>query len=60
MYYDEQVIDGVLCFRTNPKDKWTPFTRERLTSRILELQAKLNTLIEDVREANNLIRDTTA
>lgn len=24
MYYEEKMIDGVLYYRTNPRDAWTP------------------------------------
>ncbi len=39
MYYDEQVINGVLCHRGAPNGKWIPFTVEQLTARLQELKA---------------------
>jgi hypothetical protein len=39
MYYDEQVINGVLCHRGTPNGKWIPFTVEQLTARLQELKA---------------------
>lgn len=37
MYYDEQVIGGVLCHRSTPKGEWIPFTSEELTEKYTEL-----------------------
>jgi hypothetical protein len=39
MYYDEQVIDGVLCHRGTPDGEWTPFTAEQLTTKLQEAKA---------------------
>ena len=35
MYYDEQVINGVLCHRGLPDGEWIPFTAEQLTQRLV-------------------------
>lgn len=37
MYYDEQVIGGVLCHRSTPKGEWIPFTLEELTEKYMNL-----------------------
>ena len=32
MYYEEKIIDGVLCHRDDPDGKWIPFTIEALST----------------------------
>jgi hypothetical protein len=41
MFYEEKVINGVLCFRTTPTTPFVEFSKERLTARITELEQKL-------------------
>lgn len=33
MYYAEETINGVLCWKSHPKGEWIPFTAEQLTSK---------------------------
>jgi len=50
MYYDEQVINGVLCHRGTPDGQWIAFTSKELTAKIVELKAEVSSLecqIED-------------
>ncbi len=32
MYYEEEIIDGILCHRGTPDGEWVPFTLEALTT----------------------------
>lgn len=32
MYYEEKIINGVLCWRNDSEGEWTPFTIEALSS----------------------------
>ena len=36
MYYEEQVIDGVLHWRGTPAGEWQSMTAERLTGMLME------------------------
>lgn len=38
MYYDEKVIDGVLCYRTHPDGEWNQLSPKAMTERIVGLQ----------------------
>lgn len=38
MYYDEQVINGVLCHRGTPDGQWIAFTSKELTAKIIKLK----------------------
>ena len=40
MFYEEQVRDGVLCYRSTPTGEWTPMSAERLTAMLLELRQR--------------------
>jgi hypothetical protein len=42
MYYKEDIINGVLCFKTTPNGEWREFSKENLTKRIKELEEKIN------------------
>jgi hypothetical protein len=42
MYYDEQVIDGVLSWRGSLDDAWVPFTAAELTEKFETLNQKFN------------------
>ena len=38
MYYEEKVIDGVLCVRVIPDGEFEPLSQEALTKIIVELR----------------------
>lgn len=38
MYYEEKVIDGVLCFRDMPNGKWRQFTLAELTIKLQDME----------------------
>lgn len=45
MFYEEQLIDGVLCWRMSPRDckgygDWIPKTAQELTALVLELRQR--------------------
>jgi len=40
MYYEETIVNGVLCFRTMPNTQFVEFSKERLTAKIKELELK--------------------
>lgn len=43
MYYEEKVVNGVLCYRSGPRDEWTPFTAQQLTDRVVFGEKKAHT-----------------
>lgn len=34
MYHEEKTINGVLHYRTDPRDKWTPYSAAQLTAKL--------------------------
>jgi len=38
MYYEEQIINGVLCFRNTPNGEWSEFTIQQLSEKCVELK----------------------
>lgn len=40
LYYEEEIIDGVLCWRSHPKGEWTAFSAEQLTKKLMEERDK--------------------
>lgn len=41
MFYEEQVVNGVLCWRNDPRDEFTPYTIEQLTRKYLAVKKYL-------------------
>ena len=41
VYYEEQVIEGVLSWRGTSDGKWTAFTAQELTKRVMEKEEAL-------------------
>jgi len=53
MFYQEQLIDGVLHYRHSPKGEWIPFTLKQLSERVktqLELLRNYDDLSDDFNE----------
>lgn len=51
MYYEEKIIDGILCWRNDPDGPWIPFTLARLSGRTIDLQSRISSLEADLQEA---------
>jgi len=49
MYYEEKIIDGVLCWRNNPDDEFTPYTAEQL-SRKYEQEKEQTLCLREIEE----------
>ena len=44
MYYEETVIDGVLCWRGTPDGAWIARSRQELTATLLEARLEIQSL----------------
>ena len=42
MYYEEQMINGVMCYRTDPDGEFTPYTLEALSQRYESMKEEIN------------------
>ena len=42
MYYEERIVNGILCCRRTPKGDFKPLSAKELTNRILELKKVLS------------------
>lgn len=47
MYYEEKVINGVLCYRGTPDGEWTEFSKQTLTKRLMEYTGQIFTFINN-------------
>lgn len=54
MYYEEKVINGVLCYRHSPDDAWTEYGKEQLTEMIQNSRNECNLMKEKVNHYRNL------
>ena len=52
MYYEEKIIDGVLCWRGTPNGEWIQKTPEQLTKRLIEAQEDIRSLYETAAGAS--------
>lgn len=44
MYYKEELINGVLCFRLTPDGEFKPIPSEQLTNMVLNLRLEVERL----------------
>lgn len=44
MYYQEKVINGIICSKTTPNGEWKELSKEQLTQRILRLENTLDSI----------------
>ena len=52
MYYEEKVINGVLCHRNTPNGEWIQFTLESLTMALIAMRGQVESrdkVIEDFK-----------
>jgi len=52
MFYEEQVINGVLCWRGTPNGEWTPKTPEQLTKLLVDARDEITSLYESAAGAS--------
>ena len=52
MYYEESIINGVLCYRLTPDGIFRQFTKEQLTQRCLEEEQRAYRL-QNILDRNN-------
>jgi hypothetical protein len=50
MYYDEEVINGILCHRGTPDGEWIPFTPEQLTQKYIQAKERVFELVRQDEE----------
>jgi hypothetical protein len=62
MFYEEQVVNGILCHRDTPDGPWIPFTLEALTiaytslnRQLLICKADRDTYATTLREVRRLL-----
>ena len=53
MYYEEKVIDGILCWRNSPNGEWNQFTLEALTTAYRALSSRENDLGKTLMDYGN-------
>lgn len=53
MYYEEKVIDGILCHRSSPNAAWIPFSATALTAKLAKIQKDYYTLRSKTEEVKD-------
>lgn len=57
MYYEEKVIDGVLCWRNTPDGEWTQFKSDALTIALRAERVRSKKLEEDFEKLAKKMAD---
>ena len=52
MYYEEQIINGVLCWRNDPDGPWTTFSHVALSERVLRNTQQIADLTAKLEQRN--------
>lgn len=55
MYFEEEIIEGILCFRTSPNGAWRAYNREELTIRVGKYHSLQDTLFMAHQQAEDLL-----
>ncbi len=48
MYYEEHVVNGVLCWRNTPGGEWVPKSPGELTARLLRYEKALTRIAQNI------------
>ena len=57
MYYEEQVVNGVLSYRTTPNGKWEPCSLEIITTALVQARERLREAEKQRAELVNEINE---
>ena len=57
MFFEEALVNEVLCFRTSPQGKYIPYSLELLQDRYLSLKEKLRVSELALDEAQRLLNN---
>ena len=44
MYYKEEIVDGILCYKHTPDGEWIPMSPEKMTRKIMQLRIEVEIL----------------
>lgn len=54
MFYIEEVINGVLCYKTSPAGIWRPLSDTKITERYSQLKEQLSALVVENEKLKEL------
>lgn len=57
MYYEEKMINGVMCYRSRQDAEFEPMTLEMCSNRLYEIKLDLDSLLEDREDRNRLFEE---
>ena len=50
MFYEEQMVNGIMCWRNTPTGEWTQFTIEELSQRYSLVKKSADMYRAEIRE----------
>jgi len=57
MYYEEKIINGVLCWRGTPAGEWRECTPQRITIKLVEAQQQSVDSVKQIKDEIRTILD---
>ena len=55
MYYQEKIVNGILCYKDTPKGKWMPLSIQELSKRVVSAELTLRSWKEQEESRNYFI-----
>jgi hypothetical protein len=55
MYYKEEIINGILHYKLTPNGEWLEVSKETLSKRIKEAEAKVWELTQLIQKMNEVV-----
>ena len=55
MYYEEKIVNGVLCSRKTPQGIWVPISIEQISQRVVIAEKRVKQLEGILDEANGIL-----
>lgn len=59
MYFEEKLINGILCYRSSPKDEFTPYSEEQILDKYLQMKSELSKSFNSQQLLQTKIADYT-
>lgn len=58
MFYEEKLIDGIMCYRTKPDGEWTQYPTEELSRRYDQVEAERRASRERIKDLEATIKES--
>jgi len=56
MYHKEEIINGILCYKSFPNDEWHPYTLEHITQMMEKYRKERDAIAEELEKIKTKAR----